>query len=44
MVLHGFDIFSSQTGQTIVTDGGSSECLMDGGEHHGAIVIGQGQF
>jgi hypothetical protein len=25
MVLHGFDFFCSQTGQTIITDGRSSE-------------------
>ena len=44
MDLHNFDSFFSQTGQANLTDGGSSESLMEGAQCHQPIEIGQGQF
>ena len=44
MDFHGFDIFSPETGQTIQTDGRSSESSKDGGQCSEPIEIGQGQF
>ena len=44
MDLHRFDIFFSETDQTIFSDGRSSESSKDGGHSSQSIEIGQGQF